>query len=329
MKNKFAGFLIRVSISLAFIGGISYLMRDKLGDAAVTLRHGVSWQWFYAGIGIYFLAQFFLSLRFYYLLKVQNVPVRFWDVWQLNFTGLFFNLFLPSAVGGDVAKAYYIAQRSGSTVKATTCVVQDRLVGFVAMLALAVTAVLFSSGMVPAQGVIPLLVAGIFFTGLMIFFFAHKPFARIFRGLLNLVPFPKVRKLLADLYHAIHGYRHHKKILLAGLGLSWISQSIFILLHYLMALALGVSSPLEYYFLVVPISCFISMAPSLGGVGVREAGILFFLNRIMPAEKALALSLLVSAIIYGFSLAGGLVFAVRGGLKKDGVLEKNEGACTS
>jgi len=291
-------------------------MRDKLGEAALTLRHDVIWSWFYIGIAIFFVGQIFLTLRFYVLLKVQKVPIRFPDALNLNFTGLFFNLFLPSAVGGDVAKAYYIAQSSGCSIKATTCVVQDRLVGFVAMLALAVASLIFSSGVVPAEGVLPLLAVGILFTAILIFFFAHKPFARSFRGLLNLVPFPKIRKLLADMYHAIHGYKHHKGVLVSGLILSWLSQIILITLHYFMALALGVESPLQYYFLAVPISCFISMAPSLGGVGVREAGILFFLNRIMPTEKALALSLLVSAIIYGYSLIGGIVFAVNGGLKK-------------
>jgi len=316
MKKKIVGFLLRISISLGFIGGISYLMRDKLGEAAATLRHGVDWRWFYAAVVIYLTAQFLLTLRFYFILRVQKVPVRFKDALNLNFTGLFFNLILPSAVGGDFAKAYYIAQASGCSIKATTCVVQDRLVGFVAMVAMAVTSLLFSSGAVPQQGIVPVLISGVLFTAFIIFFFGHKPFARFFRGVLNLIPFPKIRKLLADLYHAIHGYKHHKGVLVSSLLLSWGSQIILVLLHYFMSLALGVNSPLQYYFLAVPISCFISMAPSLGGVGVREAGILFFLNRIMPAEKALALSLLVSAVIYGFSLAGGLVFAVSGGLKK-------------
>lgn len=316
MRKKIVGFLVRITISLGFVAGITYLMRDKLGEAAATLRHGVDWQWFYAAIVIFLAAQFFLTLRFYTLLKVQNVPIRFKDALNLNFTGLFFNLILPSAVGGDFAKAYYIAQSSGCSVKATTCVVQDRLVGFVAMVAMAVTSLLFSSGVIPAQGILPLLAGGVLFTAFIVFFFAYKPFARSFRIILNLIPFPKIRKLLADLYHAIHGYKHHKGVLLTSLVLSWMSQIILVLVHYFMSLALGVESPLQYYFLAVPISCFISMAPSLGGVGVREAGILFFLNRIMPAEKALALSLLVSAVIYGFSLAGGIVFAISGGLKK-------------
>jgi len=326
VKKKIVGFLVRISISLGFVAGIGYLMRDKLGEAVATLRHGVTWEWFYAAVAIYLAAQFFLTLRFYSILKVQKVPIRFKDALNLNFTGLFFNLILPSAVGGDFAKAYYIAQSSGCSIKATTCVVQDRLVGFVAMVAMAVTSLLFSSGAVPADGILPLLAGGVAFTGFIVFFFAYKPFARFFRVFLNLIPFPKIRKLLADLYHAIHGYKHHKMVLLTSLLLSWMSQVILVLLHYFMSLALGVNSPLQYYFLAVPISCFISMAPSLGGVGVREAGILFFLNRIMPAEKALALSLLVSAVIYGFSFAGGIVFAISGGLKKKSVLPQEKGA---
>src|ERR1041385_4779743 len=109
MKQKITGFLFRIGMSLAFIGGISYLMRDKIGLAITTLQHGVSWTWFYAAIAIYFATQILMTTRFYCLLKVQKVKVTFWNAFDLTLTGLFFNLFMPSAVGGDLAKAYYIA----------------------------------------------------------------------------------------------------------------------------------------------------------------------------------------------------------------------------
>ncbi len=316
MKSKLGGFLARILISLAFVGGIGYLMRGKLGEATETLKHGVTWGWFFAGIFIFLIAQILMTLRFYLLLKVQKVRVRFVDALDLNFTGLFFNLVLPSAVGGDLAKAFYIAKSCGSKLKATTCIIQDRLVGFVAMASLAGVALLFAGGFLSATDARRMLFGAIAAVAFIVFFFIHKPFAKKFHGLLIFLPH-SAKSLLSELYHALHDYRHHKKILIAGLLLSWLGQALFVLLHFCMALGLGVSGSFSYYFIAVPLSCFAAMVPSLGGAGVREAGILFFLSRIMPSEKALALSLLVSAVLYGFSLASGVFYAIRGGLKKN------------
>ncbi len=317
MKRKIAGFLVRLAISAAFIGGISYLMRDKLGAAVQTLRHGVSWNWVCFGVLIYFFTQLCMASRFYLLLKIQKIKARFSDAFHLHITGLFFGLFLPSALGGDIAKGYYVAQSSGSKLKATTCIVQDRLIGLIAMVAMAGAALLFSSGSIAGPDAWRLLGGAIAAVSLLIFFFAHKPFAQKFKWFLHLVPAKKIHDTLAELYHAIHDFRNHKGALAACLTISWLGQALFVLVNYMISKSLGVSSSLGYYFLAVPVSCFFAMIPSLGGVGVREAGLLFFLNRIMAAEKALALSLLVSAVIYGFSLAGGIFFAIYGGPKKN------------
>jgi hypothetical protein len=58
------------------------------------------------------------------------------------------------------------------------------------------------------------------------------------------------------------------------------------------------------------------MLPSLGGLGVREAGSVYLFSRYMETERALALSLLMDCLIYGFSLLAGAFYAVKGGLKE-------------
>jgi uncharacterized membrane protein YbhN (UPF0104 family) len=62
----------------------------------------------------------------------------------------------------------------------------------------------------------------------------------------------------------------------------------------------------------------------LGGLGVREAGGIYLFSRFMTPEKALALTLLMNLIIYGYSLASGVLFAVKGGLKVKTIHEMEE-----
>jgi hypothetical protein len=44
---------------------------------------------------------------------------------------------LPSAVGGDVVKAFYAYKHSGKKIESATSVLLDRLLGFVAIIVMA------------------------------------------------------------------------------------------------------------------------------------------------------------------------------------------------
>jgi hypothetical protein len=57
------------------------------------------------------------------------------------------------------------------------------------------------------------------------------------------------------------------------------------------------------------------MAPSIGGLGVREASVLYLFGRYLSPERALALTLLMDVVIYSFSIGSGIWYAFRGGLK--------------
>ncbi len=316
MHKKILSAFLRLAVSAACVAGISYVMRDKLQDAVVTLRHGVAWQWFIAA-GITFLAaQILLTQRLLVLLRAHQIRMSLSKGLVLNFCGLFFNLFLPSAVGGDIAKGVMIAKCTGKSMGATTSIIQDRLVGFIAMLVLAGAALLISGGLDDGT-ILKALPVGVAVAAALIFFLFHKPFARNFKWLLHLAPSTKIKVLLHDLYHAMHEYKNHKMILFQALLLSWGGQLCLVLLYYLVAGSLATWNDPKFYLLAVPASCFISMLPSIGGVGVREAGILFFLSKIMPGEKALAISFLVGLLIYGFSLIGGIIYILQGSLKQD------------
>ena len=68
-------------------------------------------------------------------------------------------------------------------------------------------------------------------------------------------------------------------------------------------------------FILIPVLSIASMAPSIGGLGVREAAIIYLFKHYMPNERALALSLLLDMLIYALSFAGGILYAFKGGLK--------------
>ena len=143
MKPKWMGTVLRGAVSLAAMGGFLYFLRNEIARSFVILKTDVVWALFAGAVFLYFLAILILSLRIRVVFRVQKILMNFREVVYLNFVALFFNLIFPSAVGGDVAKAYFAYKHSGKKIAATTSVFLDRLIGFVALIVMAMVAVLF------------------------------------------------------------------------------------------------------------------------------------------------------------------------------------------
>ncbi len=314
IKSKLFSLIFRLLVSLTAIAAVLYSVRTEIGEALVILRSEVIWIWFAGAILAYFLAHVILALRLSYVFRAQQIKMTFPEILYLSFLGLFFNLFLPSAVGGDVVKIYYAYQHSGKKLAATTSVILDRFMGFVALILMALTALVFFSKEINDPRVDRLVYV---FLGLMLFsvlFLGSKRFASRFKFFTTLMP-SKWKQKLSDIYHGLYQYKSHKNILVTTIALSFLGQAVFILIHYLVAQSLNVNLNAWLFFLFVPLIAIVSMAPSIGGLGVREAGVIFFFKHYMPSERALAFSILLDLLIYGFSIGTGVVYALRGGLK--------------
>ena len=310
------GKVLRFVISLAAIGLIVFFMRDKLHASMNILRHEVQWIWFLAAVAGYFVGLAIIAVRLQWVFRVQSIHMSFLDCYYLGFVGLFYNLFLPSAVGGDVARAYYAYKHSGKKVESATSILLDRLLGFVATIIIAALGLFYFSKEVDSAyidwAVYGACAGLVFFTA----FFASRRFARLFKGLARLIPSERWRLRMAEIYHAIYGYRHHQGPVLMAILLSFCGQAIFITTNYWVAVSLGADIVYWKFFILIPVISIVSMAPSIGGLGVREASVLYLFSRYLPSERALAYTLLMDILIYVFSIGAGVLYAFCGGLKR-------------
>ena len=74
------------------------------------------------------------------LAPVGLAAVRYPRLLAFYFIGMFFNLFLPTMVGGDAVKAVLLARETGAPVRATTSVFMERNLGLFALLSIALVA---------------------------------------------------------------------------------------------------------------------------------------------------------------------------------------------
>lgn len=310
------GKVLRFAVSFAAIGLIIFFMRDKLQESLVILRCEVVWGWFAAAIIGYFIGLAIIAIRLQWVFRVQEIHMTFRECYHLGFVGLFYNLMLPSSVGGDVAKAVYAYKHSGKKIESATSILLDRLLGFVALIIMAgIGLMCFSKeagnayidyAVYGACGVLAFAIA----------FFTSRRFARLFKGMAFLIPKEEWKIKLAEIYHAIYGYRHHQKPVLVAILLSFAGQAVFISTNYWLALSIGADINFWKFFILIPVIYIVSMAPSIGGLGVREAGVLYLFGRYLSPERALALTLLMDIVIYSFSIGSGIWYAFRGGLKR-------------
>jgi uncharacterized protein (TIRG00374 family) len=321
-NNKQKSFIkpvLRFVVSFGLIGIILYLFREQL---PAVFQHLKSTNPFYfmAAVIVFFLGLIGVAFRLRFVVMAQQTELSPGLAYYVNLIALFFNNVLPSSVGGEMVKAYYLYKNANGKVSAFSAVIVDRLFGIVTMILISMSAVLFWG---QAQSS-PKILSSIIFLTLFIITFGVLVFNKKIADSLCQVHIPLVPGILLekirDIYKAIHDYRGHKRIVLRCVLLTLVGQGSYIIANYLLARSLSIDIPLGFFFFFVPIMLLIGVAPSVNGIGVREATFLFYLNEFTSPEKALALSLLSTFFLIFIGIIGGIIYAFKGGVP---ITEKN------
>jgi len=285
-------------LRLAFGLGIFALVaaRTKWADFSGAVS-SLRWEWYVASIGVLagsLVVSAFRWQRFAEQLHFQR-PSR--DYIGYYFVGMFFNLFLPTSVGGDVVRAWYLDNRSGRKLAAFASVFLDRVNGVGILVLLACVASLTSD--VPRPMWVDACVWGLLACGIA--------------GVIAL-PFvaqmkrwsPNRSRQLRTMVEIIH----HPAVLVQTTAISVVVQVANVMIVWCLVRGLGLDVSLTYLGIIVPIISLLTMLPlSLNGMGIREGAMVLFLTPVGVAEgQALTLSLLWFSVYLAVGLLGGAVY---------------------
>jgi len=263
--------------------------------------------------GLFLVSSLIGSWLWARLLRAQGVRIPYPKAASYYFVGLFFNNFLPSNIGGDIARISDASKHADHVSPVFSATLMERLIGVVSIgfLAVAASALAFHR----------LHLYAIYWTTLAVFLLAVAFFASIFhRGILQAFERPfralgaqKLERAIARLMDDLHGFRTEGGALAAAFVASTLVQVSRIYVHYLVGLALGVRISLSYYFLFVPVlAALISLPISLNGIGVREgAAVVLFQAAGLSREQSFSIPFLTYIISVLISLLGGLIFISR------------------
>lgn len=308
---KTALVVLKIAVSTALLA-ILFSRADMSAMAQQVRQMNLGWT--AAALGMYGLMLIVSAWRWRLLLQIQTVDVSFARLTQSFLVATFFNNFLPSNIGGDVVRVADTAPYTRSKTLATTVVLLDRVLGLVALLAVAAVASALAvwSG-IRLQGMQYVWVAlAILVIGLILVLRHPGAISRI------------VRRVAADrmlgiqtrfhnLLDAMERFSRQPRGLWSAFAGAIAVQFLLVLFYICAARSLSVPLPLLAASVIVPVSLAVQMVPlSINGFGVREAVFAFFFTSLgLNVSSALTLSLGSAALIMLFSLSGGAVFLLR------------------
>jgi glycosyltransferase 2 family protein len=269
------------------------------------------------GLLAYGLITQFGVLRWWVLLRAQDIRISYLLALRLTFLGFFFNNVVPGPTGGDVVKAVYAVRRTpgDKRAQAVVTVVIDRVVGILA-LALIAAVVLVAKLDDPhyreLAAAIGLFLAGFAVASVLFFSRRIRRLLRFEKWTARLPAAAFLRK--AD--EAVFLWRGHKRAVVAALLLSFANQlsiqGMMMLFGSALHMTTQAGDPVHWttYMAVLPVAFIGSALPLLpGGWGFREAlfAVCFGLVGV-DRNPAVALSVLNGMTQLAWSLLGGVFF---------------------
>ena len=284
--------VVRTILSVSLIAALAYHIGS--GEIIGRLRT-VSWETLAGATLVLATSVFFVTPRWAVILSVLGFRISWRALIGSVFLGFLFNQLLPTAVGGDVLRAWRAKQLGAPWETSIYSVLLDRATGVLISL-LGAAALLpvasFHQGQARLEWVIAA-AAGLVGFGLVIMWafslFRHRPiplFARLHGGLVRL-------------HDSIWTFAKRPGAAFAIIVLAGLNQMLPVAAILIFARAVGVSLPVSDIALVTFISTLAATIPiSVAGWGIREGTLvyLFGLYGVRP-DTAFAVS-----ILYGFAL---------------------------
>lgn len=310
---------VRVAISLGLFAVLYVQGGERIvRDIGAGLREAAGRPWLLAAAVVMYtgLGTLIRGLRWQALVRPLGYPITLWRSSELFMVGTFFNQVLPTGVGGDAVKALLLARDARpqglGRARAVSTVLVDRGMGLFPLLAFGLAALPFTPGVQPA---VALFLAGIGLGGIVgvaLLLKADLWWHRAER--LPLVGWVVRRPAVARFVGSFAEYG--VRALLVALGYGVVFALLLVGTNAALGRAAGVDTvSVATWATIVPLVALSAMLPSIGGWGVREFGYATVMGALTPpvgGGKAVAVSLLFQAVNLLVSIAGGVLYLLRG-----------------
>jgi uncharacterized membrane protein YbhN (UPF0104 family) len=298
-------FLVRLAVGLVMIGAI--VATTDLNQLARVVR-GIDPRWIAASLVLQLAAALLWAARWEALLEIYAMPVRFFRLVKALYIGMFLNNVLPTSVGGDVYRSFYILDEKKMFRKSVFVTFLERLIGVIILACISAFALgvhflknRSADGELLTTIALPLAVVGavVLLQPNVYLFFNRLLFPE------NGGPLSTLRAQLGSALRTFDSSGARKwKVYFQ----SFLMQMCGIVLYFCVGRSLGIALAFWHYVLLVPIVVILTLVPiSFNGIGLREGGLIFVASALgleLSNSQAVALGMMVVAVMMINSLAG-------------------------
>ncbi len=264
------------------------------------------------GIAVGLLGVIISAYQWQSLLDAEYIHMDLRRLVNLYLVGIAFNHFLPTGMGGDMVKAYYVGKEGRNTVGATSAVLMSRVTGFIGMLFISVPALFIWHAVFPHNLAITFLLACLGMCAAL---------ASTFCGITLL---PRLLKgkwatnrgvvLVLKLGNTIRLSILQPRATCTAIVFGMLFHLSAALNYYGYALVLHIQVPFVFYLVAVPFVSLIAFLPiSINGFGLRETTFLYIFTtiHILPATSFLLVVLMdLQTLLFG--VIGGCIYLYMG-----------------
>lgn len=220
--------------------------------------------------------------------------------------GYFYNSFIPSYIGGDVARSYSLGKTLGDQRVAMVATVLERVSGLFAMSLLAAVALVLGYRVNLA---IDLLVIGVVLgTGVFLLTLSTRSGVDLLRSFCP----SRFLKEFSKIEEASFYARERKDVWSKALLWSIAFHVATVVNTLVAAQAVGwETAPVPELFIMLPIILLIAAVPiTPGGIGIQEGAFLFFLTMLGATEpEAFAIGVVLRIKVLFLAMLGGLLWS--------------------
>jgi uncharacterized protein (TIRG00374 family) len=338
-RSKYISYLLRISVAAGALY-LTFRGEDLAKIADVLL--GINFWVFAASLALWLLSQVVFVARWCLLMRVQSIHIGYWTAFNLNLLGVFYNNCLPTAIGGDLVRAWYVTTHTDKKLEAALSVLVDRAIGLVGTVIMAFCCYWF----IPVEGQEQRLAfsfnmnlsqswnehkwifaaVGIALALALLAFVSNAGGRNLLKKIFRLIN-EKSKVFLQKTNKAIRIYCSKVFTLILALLLTFLCQAVFILGMWLIGREIGIDVPMKYYFVFFPIAWIVGSLPiSIGALGIWEGTLKLLFSKVAAGldEQVLALVSYHRILWLIGSLPGVVIHLVGAHLPKDFFVDHNK-----
>ncbi|MBX7144612.1 MAG: flippase-like domain-containing protein [Oligoflexia bacterium] len=293
---------VKYALAIAALATLCFLA--DIRELWATLSQLTPWSLSYLML-VSALLIYISALKWGLFLEHLGDRVAIAHLFGLYLIGYFVNLLMPSYLGGDVVRSYYVGKKVGQH-EAAAATILERYTGLVAMLVLAAATMWFVS-LVTLEIKLAVLIIGAGLVVLTYCALADWPLRRM-ESVRFLVPIVKSLRKIQEGFRLVKGA---PALLGKAMLLSFLYHTFTVLNTAAAGWVVGwETAPLGDLFVVLPIILLVGAVPlTPQGLGLQEGAFFFFLQGVgaTPAQ-ALGVALVLRAKSYILALLGAGLF---------------------